>query len=518
MTRFNALLTLLLTVGAASSSQLRPKAERNTAARGRGRRARIEVVSSRAKTSTTASSTPTTTSSGNGSATLLWSTHTPGTWYTGSALVAPSEGPSGSDGLAMLVSGGDYFDAPYPFFVYGGDAMTGAASFNATSVWPGSVWPTGGLGVLSPYTSTDFTSFAGGLAAFRPDTALPVWADTINTPTDNVWETGPAAVASQDGSVVAASVTLIPDRNPTGTKTPAVIAVRTGFPATALINDAQFPNGTGLELLELSADGSVLVAGAAIQNADGSIHTSLIRVYDVKAGTAITSFVTPYAYASCLSADGTRLVLATTDSEDRIDVYDIDVAGGGMVTLLTNSSYPSSLPGTFQYVAACSVSDAGLLMATFAIFWGDSMNQTIVGSYLLPSSPVPTPLTPTWLWASNPVDASLQDDPMSDAMLADGSVYAYISWGGQNLNATSPDAPPTLHVFRTGGGAGTGPVAVVEVSTPAPGQTGVSGSLTTFDMAPAPDGNGVVVFASGVDGHRNVGSAGGLLYAWRVVV
>ena len=117
-----------------------------------GARAHIAIESTTSPTTRPRSSPalPTTTSSSNGSATLLWSTHTVGTWYSGSALVAPSEGPSGSDDLAMLVSGGDWYDPPYPFFVVGGDAMTGAASFNATSVWPGSVWPTGGLGALSP--------------------------------------------------------------------------------------------------------------------------------------------------------------------------------------------------------------------------------------------------------------------------------------------------------------------------------------------------------------------------------
>jgi hypothetical protein len=108
---------------------------------------------------------------------------------------------------------------------------------------------------------------------------------------------------------------------------------------------------------------------------------------------------------------------------------------------------------------------------------------------------------------------------MNDAILPDGSVYAYVSWGGQNANATSPDAPPTLHVFRTGGGAGSGPVTVLEVATPAAGQQpGVSGSLSALDMAAAPDGDGVVVFAAGADGHENIGSYGGRLYAWRVRV
>jgi hypothetical protein len=39
-----------------------------------------------------------------------------------------------------------------------------------------------------------------------------------------------------------------------------------------------------------------------------------------------------------------------------------------------------------------------------------------------------------------------------------------------------------------------------------------------MDMAAAPDGNGTIVFASGVDGHKNIGSNGGILYAWRVLV
>ncbi len=85
----------------------------------------------------------------------------------------------------------------------------------------------------------------------------------------------------------------------------------------------------------------------------------------------------------------------------------------------------------------------------------------------------------------------------------------------------APATPPTLHVFWTGGVAvpgSAGPLAVLEVSTPAgPLQPGASGSLVSLDMAPAPDGNGTLVLASGVDGHKNVGSGGGVLYAWRVV-
>ncbi len=454
--------------------------------------------------------TPTSTSSGSAATnvTLLWETSLTGQWYASAALGNFDED---NDGLAYFTSGGDWLDAPYPFWLASGSTDDGSVTWNDTSISPGSVFGTEGDSSFAAFSGIDFTTYATYLSVFQPSSSIPIWADYIVGPTDNVWETGPAALVSDDGSIVAAGATSVPQKNPIGTKNAIVIAARTGFPQTSLLSDA-WPNATGLEILRMSADGSILVGVAAIQEPDGSIHTSMIRVYNLSSqggATTIASFITPYAYAACLSPSGEHLVLATTDSEDRIDTY---LIANGAVTPTANSSYPT-LPGSFQYIASCRATDAGALMTTFALFWGESMNQSAVASFTLPSSPISGDISPNWLWLSNPVDPSLQDTPFNDAITSDGSVYAYISSGGTALVPGGP-VPPTLHLFYTSAEGAKGPFA--EVATMAAGN--VSASLQAFDMATESDGATLIVFATGQDGHYNIGSYGGKSYAWSIVL
>ena len=98
----------------------------------------------------------------------------------------------------------------------------------------------------------------------------------------------------------------------------------------------------------------------------------------------------------------------------------------------------------------------------------------------------------------------VQDDPQTDAMTPDGTVYAFSSWGGAPANATSPQ-PPTMHVFNVSSGA-----VLAEIPTP--------GSLEEFDMAldPTPGSRAVLVLATGLDMHANIGSNGGMAFLWRV--
>ena len=52
----------------------------------------------------------------------------------------------------------------------------------------------------------------------------------------------------------------------------------------------------------------------------GSINASTVRIYDVPAHKLVGEFTTGYVLASCMSADGMTLVLATCDSENTIEV------------------------------------------------------------------------------------------------------------------------------------------------------------------------------------------------------
>lgn len=102
----------------------------------------------------------------------------------------------------------------------------------------------------------------------------------------------------------------------------------------------------------------------------------------------------------------------------------------------------------------------------------------------------------------------MQDDPQTDAMTPDGAVYAFSSWGGAPANASAPQ-PSTMHIFNVSSGA-----VIAEIPT--------VGSLEDFDMAYDPSSAGgnsaVLVLATGLDAHANLGNNGGVSYLWRVAL
>lgn len=196
--------------------------------------------------------------------------------------------------------------------------------------------------------------------------------------------------------------------DPLGPKWAEVAVVDTSsFPVKPVLAD-KMENGTGLEDILLSEDGRTLVAIAAI-DPKGRINSSEVRVYDVAGARYRGGVVTGYVYASCLSADGRWLVLATCDSENAIEVYNL--ADGERIVQTINSSYPK-LPGTFTYAAQCAVSNAGSLWVAWPLWWGSSINSSAVAFYAtLPSSPAPAGayLAPTTMYQSPAISPTLQD-------------------------------------------------------------------------------------------------------------
>ena len=446
-------------------------------------------------------------STSNVNITNLFQIHTMGLWFSSISLVSSI---TSEIGLDYFASGGDWENPPYFFYLAAGSMDTGDLYYNITNIDPGNIWPRGGKNTNTGYSGINFNTFTTNFADFTTTSAIPVWSNIINSPTDNVWETGPAIQMSNDNSLIVTAATLVPNDNPLGTKFATIAVMNTStYPTSTIFTDNSWPNATGFELLHVSDNGKIVVMVSAIQNNDGSIHTSLVRIYNIFLNLTISSFITPYAFTGCLSPDGHYLVLGTTDSEDRIDVYYINET-----TLLpiVNSSYPT-LPGTFQYIATCRVNNNGLLMSTFAIFWGDSMNQSAVGSYQLQSSPMTPPIQPLWLYLTTPSSDTLQDTPEQDILLDD--IYIYTSWGGTNLNGT--EAIPTVHIYNTSTGA-SGPIAeIITYASPLAGGPNISGSLGEIDIAYAQDGtNDIILLSDGQDGHANIGSYSGAIYSWRL--
>ena len=288
------------------------------------------------------------------------------------------------------------------------------------------------------------------------------------------------------------------------------------FPARELLYDA-FANGTGLEGLRLSVDGSTLVVWAAI-DPKGEINSSLVRVYDIGRGALVSQWVAPYVLSACLSPSGSLLVLATCDSDNSIEAFTIDLLGEGVVTRVLNSTYHPFTPSqpTFTYAAFCELTDAGQLWVAFPLWWGGSINQTAVAYYAaLPRAPPPAPyLAPSSLWLSPPTADTLQDDLIASTSVVDPdtleSWFVFVSWGGAALADGGP-APPTLRVFRSS--APDAPAA--EVATPSVTSLSVSGSLESVDATLFANGP-LLVVAGGLNGHANEGSTGGRLFLWSV--
>jgi hypothetical protein len=448
--------------------------------------------------------------------TQLWNSSTTGSWYYGAALTA---------GAALVTSYGDPYHAPYAWSVATfGPLNTSApgpaprADFTFPSV-PGSVWGSRGGAPLALFSGMSFTDEAAVVAAFSPGVPAPLFEETLPGVSGNWWQTGANVGASVNGSIVGYAFTGLARYDPLGPKRAQVLALDlAAVPARELLYDA-LPNGTGLEGLRLSADGSTLVAWAAIDPA-GQINSSLVRVYDVRRGALVAQWVSPYVLAGCLSPSGASLVLATCDSENSIEAFRIDLAGGGSVAQTVNSTYPSFAPSqpTFTYAAFCEATDAGALWVAFPLWWGGAINQTAVAFYgALPSAPSPAPyLAPSALWLSPPISAALQDDLMASAAAIDPatgeSFFVFVGWGGAPAAGGGP-CPPTLRVFRSS--APGAPAA--EVATPSAGDASVSGSLESVDAALLAGGQ-LLVVAGGLDGHANDGSTGGRLLAWSVAV
>jgi hypothetical protein len=449
-------------------------------------------------------------------ATQLWNSSTTGIWYYGAALTA---------GAALVTSYGDPYHAPYAWSVATfGPLNTSApgpaprADFTFPSV-PGSVWGSRGGAPLALFSGMSFTDEAAVVAAFSPGVPAPLFEETLPGVSGNWWQTGANVGASVNGSIVGYAFTGLARYDPLGPKRAQVLALDlAAVPARELLYDA-LPNGTGLEGLRMSADGSTLVAWAAIDPA-GQINSSLVRVYDVRRGALVAQWVSPYVLAGCLSPSGASLVLATCDSENSIEAFRIDLAGGGSVAQTVNSTYPSFAPSqpTFTYAAFCEATDAGALWVAFPLWWGGAINQTAVAFYgALPSAPSPAPyLAPSALWLSPPISAALQDDLMASAAAIDPatgeSFFVFVGWGGAPAAGGGP-CPPTLRVFRSS----TPGAPAAEVATPSAGDASVSGSLESVDAALLAGGQ-LLVVAGGLDGHANDGSTGGRLLAWSVAV
>lgn len=505
-----ALLVLLAPAFAAGGGAARPPLLGARQARpGLGAGARARPASAAAASSSAAPTPP----AAKPSVAAVWNVSAEASWTTGVAFL--------DDGATNFVASfGDWYTAPFHFAV--GTAplagFNGTFSSSSPSV-PGAVFATGGLRGAAAFSGQDFATYEGVFAAYDASGVGPVWLERVAGVEGEFWQVGAPIRASLDGSVLAFSRTALDHYDPLGPKHAEVAAVdAAAFPPRALLVDASFANGTGLEELLLSDDGSVLVAVVAQESPAGRINTSEVRVYDVAGGQRLSAFVTGYVFASCLSADGRWLVLATCDSENAIEVYAID-ASQGLVSQTLNSSYPS-LPGTFTFAAACAVSNAGSAFVAFPLWWGGAINSSAVAFYAaLPREPTApgTFLAPTSLWQSPGISTGLQDDIISSVFLEGCGVFAYTSWGGA---PTTPggDIPPTLHVFSVASPA----APLLELATPsldaACGAAGsaCSGSLEALDAALDPATGDLLLLAAGLRNHANEGSTGGVVYLWRV--
>ena len=437
-------------------------------------------------------------------AALLWNRTTDGIWTTGVSIL--------SDNASLIMSYGNWYEAPYPFFTATAPLLTGIPTSPSPSV-PGNVFASRGIAVASGFAGQDFFSYDGVFA--KIDGSGQSWEQRVASVEGTWWQVGNPIRVSANGTIVAYAQTWMDHYDPLAAKHAQVAVVDTSSFAPRVIMTDSFPNGTGLEDILFSDDGSTLVVIAANDPA-GSINSSEVRVYSVAAGGAVQiySVTTGYVFASCLSSNGKWLVLATCDSENAIEVYAI---GSGGAVQTANSSYPQ-FPGSFTFAATCAVSDRGSAWVVWPLWWGGSINQTAVGFYAsLPSTPTQPGafLTPTSLWLSPPISDALQDD-ICEGVYIEASenasgVFAFTSWGGAPL-AAGGAIPPTLRIFTDASPA----APLVSISTPSFDGTS-SGSLEGLDVMRHSSGD-VIVVAAGMNDHANIGSSAGTLYAYRVAV
>ena len=450
----------------------------------------------------------------------------------------------------FLLSGGDWYQGlPYPFFVWSFDASSGAplAPTYAYPTVPGSLWPTRGLLPTALFSGMSFQTEAAVFGGFDAGSESPLWIETVPGVSGNWWETAAPMQSSLNGSIVAYALTSLANYDPLAAKHAEVVVVDTSaFPARVLLRDV-LANGTGMESLLLSDDGSTLVMISA-WDPKGSINSSLVRVYNVVEGVVSSEITTGWVDAACMSGDGKALVLTTCDSENAIEVYTVDV-GAGLVTLVSNSSYPQGLPpsSTFTYADTCKVTAGGGLFVVFPLWWGGSINQTAVAYWkTLPTAPTWEPyLPPTTLWLSNPISPQLQESVICSlrhtpnslhhpsftpthkpqntfsrknyssiiASATLGSFFVYTSWGGKALSPSTDPTPPTIHIFSEAQPS----APILEISTPGTEDASNSGSIQSFDLCT----NGtqqLLILAEGIGNHANIGSDGGLAYLFAVDV
>lgn len=107
-----------------------------------------------------------------------------------------------------MVTGGNWYQPPYPFFLAGGDTSSALPYWNVTDIVPGTVFPVGGAAPSAAFTGIDFTTYATTAAAFTPSgKGFPYYSSVFAPLTDNIWETGPAAAVSSSGNILIAATT-----------------------------------------------------------------------------------------------------------------------------------------------------------------------------------------------------------------------------------------------------------------------------------------------------------------------
>jgi len=411
----------------------------------------------------------------------------PQTFYTGVSLLSSQ---------TFVVSGGDWYHPPYPFFVYSFD-LTASDPTEPTYTFPsvpGNVWDGTGVQNAALFSGMSFSDEGAVFASFSGTAQSPLWVETVPGVSGNWWEVGSTIQSSLNGSICAYALTSMDHYDPLGPKKAEVLVMDTSvFPVNQIMHDALW-NDTAVEATHLSSDASVLVLIAA-WDPNGSINSSIVRVYDVLSGSVMASWSTGWVDASCLSPDGKTLVLTTCDSENAIEVYSIT---DGRVTQLVNSTYPEGFPSTstFTYAETCQISSSGGLWVVFPLWWGGAINQTAVAYYAsLPTSPTyQAYLPPTSLWLSEGITSDLQDSIISSTSLDD--FFVYTSWGGKSYNASGGFTPPTIHVFTSASPS----APILQISTPASEDPQVSGSIQSVDLAM--NGTSLLILCEGLNNVR----------------
>eukprot|EP01050_Picozoa_sp_SAG11_P016640 SAG11_NODE_2296_length_3554_cov_3.189870_4_plen_492_part_00 len=448
-----------------------------------------------------------------------WNVTTPGAWFSGVCLFGangadgtPAAGTASSSTVTTTVtfgySAGDWYKPPYPSR-FGTAPLTAPQQATVTPLQsqPGSAWPCRGARDRVAFTGENFETLAPVLAVFGAD-GHAVWQAHPPGAVRESWARGALGATSANGELAVFGMTFTDTA--AATERAQVLVWNMSTPsAPALLNDS-FADGTGIEAILQSESGELVVAVAAVA---GTQHTSEVRVYDVVAGT-ISAFTMGWVAASCLSADGRRLVLATANSYNSLLVYKL--GRRSQYEWLLNTTYPE-LPGRSTYASSCATSNDGALWVTFPLFWGvATLNQSAVafwrampsGDFVAAERGSPTP---TSLWLSNPVDPTLQDSPGKSVYLEGHGLFGLTTWGGA-LDQTTGRTPPTLHLFSE-----LDPTTpLLQIATPGMGGN-CSGSLLQLDMAFDAASDTLHVLAARLNYHKNVGSSAGVLYLWDLV-